>query len=249
LQKFNPGVKATACLFSAESGIIDSHKLMESFIEITKSFSGEIAYLHQLIGIEKSQDTYRCKLQCGSDKFFISTKYLINCGGLNSDKIAKMAGIDVIKEKLDLSYCKGRYYRLHSSKKSIATNLIYPIPPENYSGLGIHLTIDLAGELKLGPDTVYMEENIQNYEVEDVKDKFFAAAKTYLNGISIDDLSPDQSGIRAKLQKQGESIRDFYIANESKYGFDNFINLIGIESPGLTSSLAIAKYISENLVE
>lgn len=245
----NPGIKASACLFSKESGIIDSHKLMESFIENIKTNNGDIVYNHEVKALEKNSNSYKVHVRSDDSLFSVESKYLINSAGLFSDKIAEMLGISTIYEDLNIQFCKGRYFKIHSSKNYIANNLIYPVPPENFAGLGIHLTIDLAGGLKLGPDTLYLDDNIIDYKVEiDALEKFYNAAKSYIEPIQIEDISPDQSGIRAKIQKKGQAIKDFYIKEESERGLENFINLIGIESPGLTSSIAIAKYVS-NLVE
>jgi len=246
----NPGIKAAACLYSAESGIINSHILMESFIENLKNNDGDIVYNHKVVAIENNSSLYKVFVEMNDETFSIESKYVINCAGLYSDQIAEIIGIDIVKEDLNIQFCKGRYYKIHSSKSGIASNLIYPIPPDNFAGLGIHLTIDMAGGLKLGPDTLYLEQNILDYKVEeDVLKKFYLAEQSYIESIKIEDLSPDQSGIRAKLQKDGQAIKDFYIKEESKRGYPNFINLIGIESPGLTSSIAIAKYVSKMIQE
>jgi len=101
--------------------------------------------------------------------------------------------------------------------------------------------------MKLGPNAIYLgEKNIFDYSVDiNNKEKFYSAAKKYLPGLKISQLNADQSGIRPKLQKPGDSFRDFVIENERDRGFENFINLFGIESPGLTSSLAIGNYVND----
>ena len=114
-------------------------------------------------------------------------------------------------------------------------------PPGGGSFLGIHLTVDLDGELKLGPDVEWLPGRRQDYAVRDeLLDPFYAAAVRYLPGLERDDLSPDQSGIRARLQGPGTPFRDFVIAEESARGLPGWVNLVGIESPGLTSCLEIA---------
>jgi L-2-hydroxyglutarate oxidase LhgO len=119
--------------------------------------------------------------------------------------------------------------------------LVYP-PPEKDS-LGVHTVMDLQGEMKLGPNAFYVDE--VDYDVNPQhRDEFSVAAKTYFPFIESEDLSPDIAGIRPKLQAPGEDERDFVISDEKNKGFEGFINLIGIESPGLTSSLSIAKYVA-----
>ena len=124
-------------------------------------------------------------------------------------------------------------------------SLIYPLPEKNNQGLGIHTTIDLSGRLKLGPDSTYIGEilTVITWSMRKIKELFFKEAKKYLPFLDYNDLQPDQSGVRPKLQKPGETFRDFIICNESKKGCNNFINLIGIESPGLTVFLYIGEYV------
>ena len=139
-----------------------------------------------------------------------------------------------------------KYFSINNKKKGLVDSLIYPLPEKNNQGLGIHTTIDLSGRLKLGPDSTYIGESFDgNYMVnEKNQELFFNEAKKYLPFLDYNDLQPDQSGVRPKLQKPGEAFRDFIICNESKKGCNNFINLIGIESPGLTASISIGNEIS-----
>ena len=113
-------------------------------------------------------------------------------------------------------------------------------------GIGIHVTIDMGGGVKLGPDVKYLESNIYDYKLTASKQEaFFKSAKKFLPFLEFDDIAPEMAGIRPKIQKPGEPQRDFYIMEESKRGYPGFINLIGMESPGLTSSIAIAKYVND----
>ena len=111
-------------------------------------------------------------------------------------------------------------------------------------GIGIHVTIDMGGGVKLGPDVKYLDSNIYDYKLTASKQEaFYTSAKKFLPFLEFDDIAPEMAGIRPKIQKPGEPLRDFYIMEESKRGYPGFINLIGMESPGLTSSIAIAKYV------
>ena len=129
----------------------------------------------------------------------------------------------------------------------IINSLIYPLPNRNNSGLGIHITKDISGRIKLGPNAIKLGEKLLfNYEVNlDSKKHFFKEVKAYLPKLKFDNLYPDQVGIRPKLANSSKSQKDFIIKNEKDLGYNNFINLLGIESPGLTSSLAIGKYVSK----
>lgn len=239
-------IKAVAGIFVPTAGILDTHKLMESYYKRAKEANCDFAFNHTVTAIRKNIDSYTLMVKTGDEKHEVSTKYLINSAGLESDTVAKMLGMDVAALDLELNWCKGVYFKLHPHCNDYFDYLIYPVPEPNASNLGVHLTIDMAGNLKLGPDVEYLSERKQDYSVAESKQgAFYESASKYLKRIYIEDLSPDQAGIRAKLQKNGEAPRDFYIKEESARGLPNFINLIGIESPGLTSSLAIAEYVGE----
>jgi L-2-hydroxyglutarate oxidase LhgO len=163
---------------------------------------------------------------------------------LHADKVSSLVGIN--DKSYELSYCKGEYFSIGNRKNSLVKRLIYPVPEKNLKGLGVHTTIDINGGLKLGPNAYYLKNNYIDYTV-DINNKlsFYNSAKKFLPFLEIDDLNPAYSGIRPKLQKENESFRDFIIKEESDKGYSNFYNLIGIESPGLTSCLSIAKYIKK----
>ena len=153
-----------------------------------------------------------------------------------------MAGMDIDKACYRLKYCKGSYFT--ASPSPAFRHLVYPVPTPNHEGLGVHATIDLAGRVRFGPDVEYI--NALDYRVEETRSADFAAAiQTYLPSIRPEMLQPDMCGIRPKLQGPGEPVRDFVIQEERSAGLPGWINLIGIESPGLTSCLAIASCVKE----
>lgn len=243
-----PNIKAEASILSPSTGIIDSHSLMQSLEANSLNNGVDFIYNHGVIEISKNQNWLLKVKSIDDDIFDIETEILINSAGLNSDKIAEMAGIDIDEYHYRLHYAKGHYFKLSSSKSGLVSKLIYPIPNKNITGLGIHVTKDLGDGIKLGPDVQYLQNNKIDYDFnENLKEDFYLSVSRYLKGITINDLVPDYTGIRPKLQKEGESQRDFIIKKESDKSFENLINLIGIESPGLTSSLEIAKYV-KNLI-
>ncbi len=247
LKKEEPNVKVYSALFSPDTGIIDSHSLMQSFELKALEKDCNFAWKHTVVGINRNAKGYDIKILAPDGEMLtITTNVLINAAGLDSDLIAEMAGIDIDGHRYRLHYCRGHYFRIKSIKKNLVNHLIYPVPQKNVSGLGIHVTVELNGELKLGPDTQYLDERIQDYSVpEELQDKFFRAASSYLSGLDYNDIYPDQSGIRPKLQGKGDSFRDFVISEESDKDLPGLINLIGIESPGLTCCLEIAKMVKD----
>jgi L-2-hydroxyglutarate oxidase LhgO len=153
-------------------------------------------------------------------------------------------GIDIDASGYRQHFWKGEYFSLDSDECELR-HLIYPVPLPQNVGLGIHTTIDVSGSIKLGPNAIYMQNKELDYSVSSgSKGAFFKAVKKYLPNITLDSIQPQMAGIRPKLQKPGDPARDFIINEESDKGLPGVVNLVGIESPGLTSSLAIAKTVA-----
>ncbi|MBU2541216.1 MAG: NAD(P)/FAD-dependent oxidoreductase [Candidatus Omnitrophica bacterium] len=243
IEKIEPNIKAEAAIHSPSTGIIDSHGLMKSLVDEFASRKGQIAYNTELTAIEKSNSGYKVTVEDKSEgAFSFSTKVFINSAGLNSDKIAKMVGIE--EDEYRLKYCKGDYFRTSNKKGKLVNRLVYPVPKNKGAGLGIHATLDLGGSLRLGPDDEYVQD--LDYNIDGTKQRlFYDSVKHFLPFIEYDDLAKDMAGIRPKLQGQDEDFRDFLIKEESDKGLPGFVNLIGIESPGLTSALSIAKLVKK----
>lgn len=242
IKNLEPNIKAKAAIYSPSTGILDSHSLMKRLVLQSENQSAQIAYNTELIGIGKVKEGFEITVEDkneGSFKFF--TRILINCAGLNSDNLAYLAGLE--REEYKLKYCKGDYFRVHNKAKFI-NRLVYPVPKKSMRGLGIHATLDLAGGLRLGPDDEYVEKI--DYNIDGTKKrKFYESARQFLPFLQAEDLSPDIAGIRPKLQGPEDGFRDFVIKDEIDNGLPGFINLIGIESPGLTSALSIAKMVRQ----
>jgi len=244
LKNLEPNVEGVAALRSPSTGIIDSYSLMGYFAAVAKDNGAQIAYRTRVVGIEKVVDGYKVTVQEGdSGRFSFITRILMNCAGLYCDKIAELAGIDIAKAGYRLHYCKGEYFSVGGGKNRLVKRLIYPVPESNVTGLGVHVTLDLEGRMRLGPSVEYVDSI--DYSVDSRhKEEFYSAAKKMLPFIEYDDLEPDTTGIRPKLQGPGEDVRDFVIREESDKGLPGFINLVGIESPGFTSSPAIGRYVA-----
>ncbi len=248
IRSMEPNIRAVAAIYSPSTGIINTHQLMKYFIARAKDASGGIEpllYETQVIGIKKQNTGYRIvtKNPQGTEES-IEAKILINSAGLDSAEIAKMAGIDIDAAGYGLYFCKGEYFSVSSRHKDKIGRLIYPTPEQ--AGLGIHANIDLAGEIKLGPNAVYMPDNIIDYSIDETHQKeFYNSAKKFLPFLDFADLHPDQAGIRPKLFGPGMPERDFVIREESDRGLPGMINLVGIESPGLTAAPAIGKYVGQ----
>ncbi|MCX5696510.1 MAG: NAD(P)/FAD-dependent oxidoreductase [Candidatus Omnitrophica bacterium] len=244
LKVLEPNVEGLAALYSPETGILDTHCLMQYFYDHAKSNGAIVAFNSEVTGIEKTFDAYSISVRNGRDLTALGTDMVINCAGLDSDTVAEMAGMGVDKLNYRLRYCKGQYFRVNSSKSRLINRLVYPVPKPKSGGLGIHATLDLAGSMRLGPDDEYLDNRNKDYSVKDAKKgDFYASARKFMPFLEEEDLIPDTAGIRPKLQGNGVDFRDFVIEDETGHGFAGFINLIGIESPGFTCSLAIGQMV------
>ncbi len=237
-----PEVNARAAIYSPSTGIIDSHSLMRSFYLKAKSSGAVIALRSKVTSIGTGNGIYEVEPTGGEYRF--RTRVIINSAGLYSDSVAAMAGMDVDGLGYRLKYCKGNYFSTSPSPK--LKHLIYPAPPENTESLGIHATVDLSNRVRFGPDSQYIDE-IEYGIDEGRRESFYRSIRNYLPWIKPEYLHPDMCGIRPKLQGPGENYRDFIIKDESDIGYPGVINLIGIESPGLTCCVAIARYVKSLL--
>jgi L-2-hydroxyglutarate oxidase LhgO len=221
VSKLEPSINAVAALAAPCTGILDSHGLMLSLLNAAKANGASVAYNSEVSEIAcLPGGGFRVKIL--PDGYEFETKALINCAGLGSDNIAALCGIDIDKASYRLYYSKGDYFR--ANKQFNVKRLVYPVPEAEIHSLGIHLTPDLAGSLRFGPDAAYVE-NI-GYAVEESKKYEFAASvQNFMPGIKADDLFPDISGIRPKLQGPTDGFRDFIINDESSKDLPGLINL------------------------
>jgi L-2-hydroxyglutarate oxidase LhgO len=241
LKKLEPNVAGIAGLLSPSTGILDPYSLMRFLHGKARENGAEFVFGTEVIGLEKAGPKYKVPIRDREGVSDFVAQVVINTAGLDSDKIAQSAGIDIVEAGYKLHYCKGEYFSLDPRWRNQVSRLIYPTPEQ--AGLGIHVTQGLDGRMRLGPNVRYVETI--DYGVDDTdKEAFYESAKRLLPAIELEDLQPESAGIRPKLQAPGEAFRDFVIAHEEDLGFPGLINLIGIESPGLTAGPAIAQYVA-----
>ncbi|HXY20222.1 MAG TPA: NAD(P)/FAD-dependent oxidoreductase [Gemmatimonadales bacterium] len=247
VRALEPHVRATRGLWSPDTGIVDSHQLMASLLADAEGRGGTAAWRHEVVGADPLRGGgFGVTARSDGETTRIEARTVVNAAGLDADLVAAYPGLDARAAGYALHFARGHYFRVHPRKAHLARHLVYPTP--RLSHLGIHVTLDLAGGVRLGPDAEYLPGRVQDYAVSTgLRDKFHAAASRYLEGLEPEDLSPDLAGIRPKLQGPGEPFRDFVIAEESARGFPGWINLVGIESPGLTCCLAIATAVADLL--
>ncbi len=239
VKKLEPRVEVDRGLYSPSTGIIEPDELMAHYHAKTSRNGAVLSTNTEVTSLRKTKDVYEIGGTSQAEKFTIKAKTVINCAGLYADKIAQMLGIDLDKHKYRQHPCKGDYFR--TVGKPPVKMLVYPVPEG--PGLGIHLTPDLAGAVRLGPNAYYV--NNIDYVVGTDEKEFRQGVERYMPSIKNHQLIADFAGIRPKLQGPGDGFRDFVIRNEADKGFPGFINLIGIESPGLTSAPAIGELVIE----
>ena len=248
VEELEPNVRAIAAVLSPSSGVIDSYALMRFFLSRAREKGAEIAYKSEVVGIERLSDGYEVTVEDGSRGFTFKTDIVINCAGLYSSNVARLAGIDIDEAGYRLHYCKGEYFSVAGGKGRLVERLIYPVPAPRTGGMGIHTVMDVEGRMRLGPNARYVDEI--DYSVDESQQGlFYDSVKPFLPFIEYEDLAPEMAGIRPKLQGPGADFRDFVIKHEHDRGLPGFINLIGIESPGITSAPAIAEYVAGMIKE
>ncbi|MBL4582829.1 MAG: NAD(P)/FAD-dependent oxidoreductase, partial [Gammaproteobacteria bacterium] len=245
LQKLEPHIEADAALLSPSTGIIDSHSYMQSLLHLSENLGVQFSPYSRVekIDIEAGEFVVHCQLDenRNPEPYQFNCQQLINAAGLEAQSVAH--GICAVPENTipKLHYCKGDYFNYQG--RNPFSHLIYPMPEANTTGLGIHATMDMSSQLKFGPDAEYVKN--PNFEIDGNKAKIFAQnISSYFPAIKATDLTPAYSGIRPKLSGLGEMAADFEIQGESVHGVPGLIQLFGMESPGLTASLAIARHIA-----
>ena len=233
-----PALKAKEVLFSLSTGIVDSHSYMQSLVNDISQAGGVVVYKTPCIGVTVKVSGFDVELG-GAEPSVVSCRILINASGLHAVELAER--IEGLSKKFIPKACfaKGNYFSYMG--KVPFSRLIYPVP--EMGGLGIHLTLDLNGQARFGPDVEWID--VLDYQVnENSRYKFAQAKKTYWPSCQTDRLMPAYSGIRPKLGTQQHFSSDFSIQSEQEHGVPGLVNLFGVESPGLTASLAIAEEVS-----
>lgn len=237
-----PHVSAQRALLSPESGIVDVHELMYSYQKEATDLGALLVFQTTVLALEPLREGFRVATAGpGRERANVACRVLVNAAGLFADHIAELAGLDVDALRYRYHWCKGDYFALTPELRGLVRHLVYPTPV--HAGLGIHVTFDLGGKLTLGPDTEYVSE--LSYAVAPEKRASFAsAARRYLPALRDEQLVPDYAGIRPKLQGPLDEFRDFVIEDAAPHGRAGLINLLGIESPGITASAAIAERVA-----
>ncbi len=234
-----PNLQCTSALHSPATGIVDSHGFMVA-LQGDAENAGAVAVFHSPMLAARAQDRWIEVDVGGEEPMTLRCRLLVNSAGLDAPDLAgKIAGMP--RDRVPTTYyAKGNYFTL--AGRSPFSRLIYPVPVPG--GLGVHLTIDLGGQARFGPDVEWIDS--LDYTVDPSRsDSFYAAVRTYWPGLKDGALQPGYAGIRPKIVPKGAPGQDFVVQGPQTHGVPGLINLFGIESPGLTASLAIAAHVLE----
>lgn len=239
-----PLVHAQSGVLFPESGIVDSHALMAVLEQRLLNRGTTLAYHTRVEKVLHSSNVWRVKAQTGGESFHIESPIVINCAGLGAAEISNLA---LGTSKYEHRWCRGKYFSLSSKFNRKFKHLIYPVPPKD--GLGVHVTMDMGGTARLGPDVEWCEQvaytetgKFYDCDWETVAPSFLAAVHRYCPGVELEDLIPSQIGIRPKLFIDGKAYPDFLVENHA-----GFLHCLGIESPGLTSALVLGDQVVQLL--
>ncbi|MEQ5840596.1 NAD(P)/FAD-dependent oxidoreductase [Paraburkholderia acidicola] len=238
-QALEPALHCVAAVFSPQTGIVDSHQLMLALQGDAERDGAVCAFHAPVESIEASNGRFIVKVG-GAAPTTISAGCVVNSAGLYANALARsIRGLDA-RHVPPLFLARGNYFSV--SGHAPFSRLIYPMP--NEAGLGVHLTIDLGGQARFGPDVEWVDAI--GYDVDPHRaDSFYAAIRAYWPALPDAALQPAYAGIRPKLSGPGEPAADFLIQGPAAHGVRGLVNLFGIESPGLTASLAIAQRVCE----
>jgi L-2-hydroxyglutarate oxidase LhgO len=240
-QRLEPELQCVTALLSPSTGIIDSHALMLAYQGEAEAAGGFVAFRTPVLGGHVRADGFELSVG-GDEPTTLRCRLLVNAAGLYAPAVAR-AIEGVPTESIPPAYfCRGVYFTL--SGRTPFRRLIYPVPVPG--GLGVHITLDLAGQARFGPDVEWIDA--VDYAVDPRRgDKFYAAVRRYWPGLRDDALQPGYAGIRPKISGPTEPAADFVVQGAEAHGIPGLVNLYGIESPGLTASLPLADEILRRL--
>jgi L-2-hydroxyglutarate oxidase LhgO len=232
-----PELRCLRAFLSPSTGIIDSHALMLAYLGDAEAAGTSVAYRAPVLDGRVTNAGFALKVG-GDQPTSLTCRVLVNSAGLYAPAMARrIAGIPPSSIPKDY-FCRGVYFAL--SGRAPFQRLIYPVP--EHAGLGVHLTLDMGGQAKFGPDTEWIDGI--DYTVDPRRgDKFYAAIRSYWPGLKDGALLPGYAGIRPKINGPTEPVADFVVQGPDNHGVPGLVNLYGIESPGLTASLAIADHV------
>ncbi len=245
-RRLEPSVPAVAGILSPTTGIVSAHGFMDALLHEARRHGAILQPRAEVVGIERRGRDYRIEILSPDGVESLTSERVVNAAGLEADTVAGLAGIDVDAARYRLHWWKGSYFAVGGKKARSVSRLVYPVP--THVSLGVHAVLGLDGRLRFGPDADHLRERVLDHRVDETKrGAFGTAVRRLFPQIADEDLAPDVAGIRPKLQGPDDGFRDFVVAEEAGRGRPGLVNLVGIESPGLTAALAIAEEVERLL--
>jgi L-2-hydroxyglutarate oxidase LhgO len=236
-----PELRCVAAYYSPTTGIVDSHAFMLALQGDAESRGAAIAFKSPLERGRVRDNGIMLEVG-GAEPMQVLARTVVNSAGLHAQRVAASIRGFPAAHVPPTYYAKGNYYSL--TGRSPFSRLVYPMP--NEAGLGVHITIDLGGQARFGPDVEWIERI--DYDVDPRRaDSFYAAIREYWPGLKDGQLAPGYAGIRPKIVGPSEKAADFVVQGPRDHGVRELVNLFGIESPGLTAALAIAAHVRDLL--
>ncbi|NOY93543.1 MAG: NAD(P)/FAD-dependent oxidoreductase [Deltaproteobacteria bacterium] len=240
LRQREPRLRAACALFSPESGLVDAHALMATLLADAREAGCDVAFGSRVVELEAGDDGVRVIADTAGERSELRAAQLLNATGHGTTTLLRSLGVDVERAGLELQPVAGRYFALSAAAPRPEAALVYPLPSRG--GLGIHLTRDLADQTRAGPDAA---PGCTSLEVPEALSEHFAeAVARYLPGVRAEHLRPDFAGLRPRLVTR-DAARDFRLVEGKTLGAPRTWHLLGIESPGLTASLALAEDVAD----
>lgn len=241
-QALEPALACHAALMSPDTGIVDSHALMAALLADAEEAGALLALGTEVTSVTPEARGFVVHTRSGGDDFALAADRVVNAAGLWASEVAaRIEGLDPAHVP-QTRYARGSYYA--APGRAVFSRLIYPVPEPG--GLGVHLTLDLGGAMRFGPDVEWIDAI--DYRVNPTRRAHFETEiRRYWPGLPADALAPTYCGIRPKISGPGEPAADFRIDGPDRHGVPGLVNLFGIESPGLTASLAIAETVADLL--
>lgn len=241
-----PSLNALMALYSPSTGIVDSHALMSAYVADISNAGGQVILNTKVVSIKFLDGLFIVSSLIDNESYEFTCKKIVNSAGLGAQNLAGVCDFIDTKRIPKLYLCKGSY--VNFTPKNPFQHLIYPLPDANGAGLGVHGTIDIGGQLKFGPNTEYV--STEDYlPSEEIIKAYYDQIKHFFPAVQMKDLQLAYSGIRPKLQGPQDSVKDFIVESCEEHGIPGLVQLFGIESPGLTASLAIGDHVASLLNE